>query len=361
MVLSPARRRSLREKVLKSYDPDQKIPDSNSLFGLPFGLTESELVILPVPWDVTHVNDGAADAPDAVLEASTEISLYRDYLKDSWKKGIYMQNIPLKWKESSYELRKIRNRIKKNNAKKLSETKKNEHLRDCRNVNNTCRLLNEWVESKCCDYLKLDKIVGLLGGDQSISSGCLRALAKKYNSFGILHLDAHSDLRSSIDGLEYTDFSSMWWALKIPEIEKICLFDIRESTYSEKEIMSKEIRRISVFSDFDIKEKQLRGVTWKMIVNEVLSLLPGNIYISLDIDVLTQWHGTGVAFPETGGLTYEEIRSLLYEIKKCKKKIIGFDLCGIRPLKERNWEAKLGASLLFDLASFCLESNFGED
>ena len=41
-------------------------------------------------------------------------------------------------------------------------------------------------------------MVGLVGGDHSTPLGFLRALADRHDSFGILQIDAHLDLRVSL-------------------------------------------------------------------------------------------------------------------------------------------------------------------
>ena len=41
-------------------------------FGFPYSVEEADLVILPVPWDVTvSVRDGTRFAPDRILDVST--------------------------------------------------------------------------------------------------------------------------------------------------------------------------------------------------------------------------------------------------------------------------------------------------
>ena len=54
-------------------------PAKKTLWDLPFNYTNSDLVIIPVPWEVTvSFRTGTAKAPEAVLEASLHVDLYDD-------------------------------------------------------------------------------------------------------------------------------------------------------------------------------------------------------------------------------------------------------------------------------------------
>ena len=45
--------------------------------------------------------------------------------------------------------------------------------------------------------------VVLLGGEHSVSIGAFKAIAKYYDTFSILQLDAHSDMRDEYEGSPY--------------------------------------------------------------------------------------------------------------------------------------------------------------
>ncbi|MFR2062728.1 MAG: hypothetical protein ACLS37_13110 [Alistipes sp.] len=57
-------------------------------FGLPFTPEEAQLVLLPVPWEVTaSYGGGTASAPDAILDASMQVDLPL-YYPGGWERGI---------------------------------------------------------------------------------------------------------------------------------------------------------------------------------------------------------------------------------------------------------------------------------
>ena len=61
----------------KNFDPDGVGVDNGTYFGLPFAPETAELVLISAPWDVTvSYGAGAAYAPDAVIEASTQLDFH---------------------------------------------------------------------------------------------------------------------------------------------------------------------------------------------------------------------------------------------------------------------------------------------
>lgn len=71
------------------------IPDGpgekGKLFGLPFTIESAEIVIIPVPWEVTvSYRQGTQEAPAAILEASVQTDLYVPAIKAAWKSGVVL-------------------------------------------------------------------------------------------------------------------------------------------------------------------------------------------------------------------------------------------------------------------------------
>ena len=145
MTFTPAKRRKSREEKLKTFDADKNGKIFDGLFGLPFNTEDSELVILPVPWDITSSNHGSSTAPEAILEASKKISLFREDNENVWENGIALHKIPKKWQESSQELIKISRKIKRNNNGSINKQNPSQLIELYRNVNYSNIILKEWV------------------------------------------------------------------------------------------------------------------------------------------------------------------------------------------------------------------------
>ena len=82
-------------------------------------------------------------------------------------------------------------------------------------------------------------------------------------------------------------------------------------------------------------------------------MLPDKVYLSLDIDGLDPSLCPNTGTPVPGGLTYHELLVLLGELRRGDRKVIGFDLCEVGSAKDSDWDANVGARILYKLAGVC--------
>ena len=67
------------------FDPNG-LAAPGQVYGLPYDATSAEVVILPVPWEVTvSYASGTAQGPDAIRTASAQVDLYDPAVDDAWK------------------------------------------------------------------------------------------------------------------------------------------------------------------------------------------------------------------------------------------------------------------------------------
>jgi agmatinase len=65
-----------KQQIIDTFDPSQPGLADATIFGLPFTAEQSEIIIIPVPWEVTvSYGAGASDGPEAVLDASFQVDL----------------------------------------------------------------------------------------------------------------------------------------------------------------------------------------------------------------------------------------------------------------------------------------------
>ena len=84
-----------REEILKNFNPNENGLTSHGIFGLPFEVEDSSVVLVPVPWEATvSYHGGTAEGPKAILDASQQIDLFDPLYPNGWKAGIAMQDIP---------------------------------------------------------------------------------------------------------------------------------------------------------------------------------------------------------------------------------------------------------------------------
>lgn len=346
---------SKTEKI-KNFNPND-IGDVNAnLFGLPFDESESELVVIPVPWEVTvSYGGGTANGPAAIFEASFQVDLFDPMIKDAWKFGFFMRPEIKEIREKSNSLRgeaenyinKLAEGINANEAGMKSTSEK---------ILNACEWLNSTVEKEISDVLNKNKIPVLLGGDHSTPLGMIKALGKKHSSFGILQLDAHADLRIAYEGFTYSHASIMYNALKEKPVEKLVQVGIRDYCEEEFDQIQNSNGRIKTFFDRDIKYAQYCGDHWDRICNRIIAELPQKVYLSFDIDALDPKLCPNTGTPVAGGFETEEILFLIEKIVKSGKQIIAFDINEVCP-GENEWDANVAARLLYRIGCRVALSN----
>jgi len=340
-----------KAEQIASFEPDG-VGRKGSLFGLPFTPETADVVILPVPWEVTvSYRAGTAGGPMAVLEASPQIDYEIPGIPHAWKTGIAMAPFHTHWAELSAGLRKRSEAyidwLEEGNGQ---ETLPEEFRTLIEEVDAACEQLAESIVKEATGYLEKGKVVGLLGGDHSTPFGLLRALSNRYPDFGILQVDAHADLRKAYEGFRYSHASIMYNALENAEISRLVQVGVRDYCGSEKRMMEASGGRIRCFFDADLKARQFRGVTWESACQEIIESLPGEVYVSFDIDGLEPALCPQTGTPVPGGLRFEEAVFLIAELVRSGRRIIGFDLCEVGPGPD-SWDGNVGARILYQLAT----------
>ena len=145
-------------------------------------------------------------------------------------------------------------------------------------------------------------------------------------------------------------------ALKIPQVKKLVQLGIRDYCIDENETIIQSKGRIKTFFDRDVKHRLYEGQTWTSICNEIIAELPDHVYISFDIDGLDPKLCPNTGTPVMGGLETDQVFYLFEKIVLAGKKIIGFDLCEVAP-GENQWDANVGARVLYKLANIMAKSN----
>ena len=198
--------------------------------------------------------------------------------------------------------------------------------------------------------------MALLGGDHSTPLGLLQALAEKHPQFGILQIDAHFDLRKAFEGFTHSHASIMYNALDLPQVHKLVQVGIRDYCQEEVDVVAQYPGRIHCFYDRDLRRSVLHGENWWTICKRIVHSLPKEVYISFDIDGLDPSLCPNTGTPVPGGLQWEEVLMLLETIVESGRKIIGFDLVEVSGATENEWDAIIGARMLFKLCNLTMAS-----
>lgn len=340
------------------FDPNAPAQPGSGVFGLPHGEEEALVVLVPVPWEATtSYGGGASDGPRAILEASAQIDLYDLDVDKPYVHGIHMRPEPegiVAWNGQAKAL-----------AEKVIEAGgagDDPELRAAlARVNELSGQVNVWVAHEVSRLLDAGKIVGVIGGDHSVPYGAIEAMAaRKKSGFGILHFDAHSDTRRAYEGFVHSHASIMHNVLEdVPEVKKLVQVGIRDVCEEEIDYVRSLGDRVTVFFDRDIARRKQDGERFTAIAREIAGALPEEVWVSFDIDGLDPRFCPHTGTPVPGGLDVHEAVTILREVVRAGRKIIGFDLNEVAPNPRDpgdEWDGNVGARMLYKLIAFTVAS-----
>lgn len=338
------------------FDPNGPACRNANIFGLPFSEQEAEVILLPVPWEVTvSYGAGTSRAPEHIFRASQQIDLYDRDNPGGWEKGFFM--LPLDkdiLKRSDYLRKEAELYI--NFQLDECNLEENEFMQNgLHEVNKGGAELNQWVENQCTRLLDTGKFVGLIGGDHSTPLGYYRALGKRYPHFGILHIDAHLDLRKCYENFQYSHASIMYNALEeVPQIGKLVSVGTRDCCREELAYAASQKDRVTIFFDQDMKRRQYENGSWQSECSRIVEALPELVHVSLDIDGLDPKLCPHTGTPVMGGLEIDQVFYLFTKILESGRRLIGFDVVEVG-FSHDEYDANVGARAVFKLCNLLVK------
>lgn len=264
----------------------EQVKSTPSFAGLPsIPFEKAQVVIIPISYEVTtSYRKGTKEGPLAILNSSYNLELYDEELDTvPAEVGIYT------YPEPSLPIGDL-------------------------------KLPLEYIKEITLKIIESKKFPIFLGGEHTITIGILSAFIERFPTLSVLHLDAHSDLREEYEGTQYHHACALRMVReKVPLIQ----IGIRSLSKEEREFI-KERENIKVFWSWKIKEDR----DW---IEEVVSSLKEEVYITLDLDVFDPSIMPSVGTPEPGGLDWWDVLKLLKEVFK-RKKILGIDIVELSPI-----------------------------
>jgi agmatinase len=113
--------------------------------------------------------------------------------------------------------------------------------------------------------------------------------------------------------------------------------------------MIEEDPRITVHTDRAMNEQLFSGSNWAEVTSKIVTTLPQQVYLSVDIDGLDPALCPGTGTPVPGGLSMGQFLHLIDAVVASGRKIIGADLVEVVP-GENQWDANVGARVLYALS-----------
>tara|TARA_B100000963_G_scaffold329127_1_gene318226 strand:- start:5399 stop:6334 length:936 start_codon:yes stop_codon:yes gene_type:complete len=180
-----------------------------------------------------------------------------------------------------------------------------------------------------------------LGGEHSITPGCIVPFVKKYKKICILHFDAHADLRENYNGEKFSHASAMRRCLDYKNVS-IISFGVRNISQEEMPFLKKNKSRINIFWAKDKAKWDLKKFK-RLIKNKT-------VYLTFDVDGLDSSIMPATGTPEPGGLLWDEALNII-KIATKNSNIVGADVNELAPIKGFNSYNFLVAKLVYKILS----------
>ena len=268
---------------------------------------KEKVVVVPFGLEKTvSYGGGTKNGPKEIIKASHQVELYDEELNYEPHKKIGIKTLkPFK--------------IDKNINKALKKIS----------------LINE-------NILKKKKFPLVLGGEHSITPGCIIPFTKKFKNICLLHFDAHADLRESYLGEKFSHASAIRRCLDYKNVSLIS-FGIRNISEGEIPFLKKNSKRINIFWAKDKKKWNLNTFK-KMIKNKT-------VYLTFDVDGFDSSIMPATGTPEPGGLFWNESLEII-KIAAKNSNIVGADINELSPIKGFNSYNFLVAKLAYKILAY---------
>ena len=268
---------------------------------------KTKAIVIPFGLEKTvSYGSGTKNGPKEIIKASHQVELYDEELNCEPYKKIGIKTLkPFK--------------IDKNIVKALKQISK----------------INE-------ENLKKKIFPLVLGGEHTITPGCIAPFVKKYDQLCLLHFDAHADLRKSYNGNQFSHASAIRRCLDHKNISVIS-FGIRNISSSEIYFLNKNSSRIKIFWSKNKKKWDLKKFK-KLIKNKT-------VYLTFDVDGLDSSVMPATGTPEPGGLFWDETLDII-KIAFKNSNIVGADINELSPIKGFDSYNFLVAKLAYKILSY---------
>lgn len=209
--------------------------------------------------------------------------------------------------------------------------------------------LNSNIESKVTDLIANKKLVGVVGGEHSVSLGSIRAHADAYRGLTVLNISAYANMRHTFDGLKYSRSCVMKNVLDETAVHKMIHLGVRDLSKEEYECIG---GNSNVYMIPDTGEAPINRN--KYLSNQVVNMITGNhiavassipVYVSMNMNGFEHSLAPHTLSPVPGGFSWHVFCQFMLELSN-RVNIVGFDLV---ETGTRNWDVTVAARTLYKL------------
>jgi agmatinase len=241
----------------------------NAFLDLPPELADpstSRVFVLPIPYEATtSYVQGTRRGPAALIEASSQVEFYDEIHEDEpCRSGIHTLP-PL----------------------------------DCRGTPGD---VLDRIREEASRHIGGNRFVLSLGGEHTLTVGCVEGAADALGPLTVVQIDAHADLRDEYGG------SSLSHACVMRRLaDKHAMVQIGIRALSEEEARFTEARKIPVVGAAEIAEERSRpGASRTWMTRAIDAIGTDLVYLTFDLDGMDPSIVPAVGTPEPGGLLWHE-------------------------------------------------------
>jgi agmatinase len=270
----------------------------------PATFESAKAVILPIPLEsTTSYISGTKHGPREILVASSHMELWDDEMNvDIHDNGIFtLPEMELPFDDMGDMMAEIR------------------------------RVVSQIVEH--------DKFPVVLGGEHSITSPVVAALAAKHPGMSVLQIDAHADLRDQYMGTRFNHACAMRRVLEFARCTQVGIRSL-----STEEATAAPTLPTEIFYDINMRQDPY----W---IDQVVNSLGEAVYITIDCDGMDPAIMPAVGTPEPGGLSWPEMLALLRSVIT-NRRVVGCDLVELCPIPGMVAPNFLCAKLIYKILTY---------
>ena len=194
------------------------------------------------------------------------------------------------------------------------------------------------VREAVAHYAGQGKLVGMLGGEHSITSGAVAAHAERHPGLSVLIFDAQADLRDDYQGWSHSHACAARRVLD--HASSLTLVGVRSMTGEEAAFAQEH--GVALFP---------RGAEAIADVDGIVDTLGEDVYVSFDLDAFDPSFMSAVGTPEPGGMGWWEALRILRAVGE-RRRIVGFDVVELAPDEGPEACAYTAAKLVYKLFGY---------
>ena len=191
------------------------------------------------------------------------------------------------------------------------------------------------IAARVTEALRHQAIPVLLGGEHTVTLGAARAFQDAGQTIGIIHFDAHADLRDAYEG---SPFSHACVMRRVHELGfPILQIGTRAVAQEERDYRIANPRTITAYDGIDLADGRLPSCF-------IPRGFPKEVYVSFDVDGLDPSLMPATGTPVPGGLFWYEVVRFLRKVASTRR-IRGIDVVEFAPARELHHADFTAASL----------------